>query len=162
MAIDAPIEPDSAVEPLSEAALAQFRPVFDLIEWSADDDGTGMLLRMLEAETWEDLNTEQSLPALKDLAPCRLKILGIRKRESEMDGRMPIYLIVEAINLATGGAVTFNTGAGNPFIALAMLNKFGNFPAIVEVRAADKLTKRGYRPLNLTVEGAESPKKPRR
>lgn len=155
MAANPTSTPAAEVEPLPEALLAQFKPILDSIPWDEDDDGTGILTRMLEAQTWEDLNVLGNLPSLESLSPCRLKVLKIAKRESDLGGRMPVYLLVDAVNPDSGEMVKFNTSAGQPFLAMAMLHHMGNLPALIEVKPSDKPTRRGYRPLNLTVLAAD-------
>lgn len=145
---------EAEIEPFSDALLAQFAPVLESIPWDVDDNGEGMLSRMLSAEKWEDLNVVSKLPAFRDLAPCRLKVEAIAKRESDIGGKIPVYLMVDCINLDTGERLRAQTSAGQPFLAMAMLHHLGNLPAVIEVRFSDKVTRSGFKPLNVTVEGA--------
>lgn len=154
MATKPPPVNEAEVEPFSDALMAQFAPVLESIPWDADDNGEGILSRMLNAEKWEDLNATGKLPAFRDLAPCRLKVESISKRESDIGGKMPVYLMVDCVNLATGEKLRAQTSAGQPFLAMAMLHHLGNLPAVIEVKFADKVTRSGFKPLNVTVEGA--------
>lgn len=145
------------VEPYSDALMAQFQPVLEAIPWDVDDGGEGMLSRMLEAETWEDLNVNSKLPAFRDLAPCRLKVLRISKRESDIAGKVPVYLMVDYEDPDKGTSGRAQTSAGQPFLAMAMLHHMGNLPAMIELTFADKLTRSGFKPLNIKVLAADGP-----
>lgn len=158
-----PIDPEaSVVEPYSDALMAQFAPVLEAIPWDVDDGGESMLMRMLEAKDWEDLNINAKLPAFRDLAPCELKVMSISKRQSDLGGKVPVYLMVDCVNTSTGEAFRAQTSAGQPFLAMAMLHHMGNLPAMIEVTFADKVTRSGFRPLNIKVLAADGPPPTRR
>jgi hypothetical protein len=135
--------------------VAAFMAILDKVPFAPDGSAEDMFASVLGATSWDDWEGSGSMPALKDLAPVRLKVTSVTKRDSELDGAIPVYLICDAIDVDKGVTVRFNTSAGVPFLKLAMLCAWGNLPALVQVSKALKPTSRGYYPLNLEVLGAE-------
>lgn len=136
------------------AASALLESIPDMV----DDDGSGIYGRLLDAQDWEDLNSESKLPAGKDLVGKRLRVGAIGKRPSDMvaeDGdpgfRLDFYLVIDSVDTATGEMIRWQTSAPGLVLPLAKLHQFGKLPAIVYITQAEKPTKRGFRPINLTV-----------
>jgi len=142
---------DATPERLSDALLAQFQPVIDGVPWADSGGFESIAARMLNATDWVDLNLTGKLPAARDLDGRRLRVTAIAKAESDLDTQIPVYLIVTAYDITTGESVMFQTSAGQPFLALAMLHHLGKLPAVVRIDLTDTL-KSGFRAVNLTVE----------
>lgn len=139
-------------EPLSrEVILAQYSAVLEEIPFAEDDGGLSIIANILTATTWEELNRENELDNLQDFVGKRVKVIKLERRISDIEGGMPWYLMVDAIDADTGELVKINTSAGSPMAKLAMLHHFGNLPALVKVTKAEKATKAGFFPLDVDV-----------
>ena len=141
------------------AVLLAARELMALVPDAPEDDGSGILGRILAADDWEDLNSQTSLPNAKDVANRTLRYTGVVKRESDLetedDGsglRLDHYLVVDAVDIHNGEVVRFQTSAASVTLAIAKMVAFGKVPFVGTIRPVDKPTRRGFRPLNLTVE----------
>lgn len=154
MATNTKAAPGTDVAVYSEDLLTALAPLLDSVPWRATGDGSEMALRILEADSWEDLNDGGKMPSVQSLAPCRLKVTAVSKAESDLEGGFPVYLILEGTNLTTGQPLLAQTGAGQVFLKLVKLAAFDALPAVVQITRSDKATAAGFYPLNLIVEGA--------
>jgi len=134
---------------------AQYARLLDEIPWAADDDGSSIILDLLAATTWEQLNTGGKLPKLETFVGQTLKVLSVEKRASEIEGGMPVYLELLVQAGGKGEPVKVQTSAGSVMVKLTMLHHFGNLPALVLVTKAEKKTRAGFYPLDITIQAAE-------
>jgi hypothetical protein len=151
--------PSSPVPADRATVVAQIKNLLDLVPDAPDDDGSAIMARLLSADTWEDLNAQGSLPSAKDLAPAQLRVTGIVKRLSDLEGeddatgiRLDHYLVVDAVDVNTGEAVRWQSSAPGVVLPLAKLHVWGKLPAVVRLYKAEKKTRRGFTPINLEVQ----------
>jgi hypothetical protein len=145
-------------EPVSrEVLLAQYGALLEQIPLAQDDDGFGLIKDILTATNWQELNRESELDNLQKYVGKTLKIIGMERRVSEIEGGMPWYLMVDAIDVASGELIKLNTSAGTPMAKMTMLHKFNNLPALVKITKTDKATRSGFYPLELEVLGVNDP-----
>jgi hypothetical protein len=144
----------TSIAAVTDMALALSGAIPDAV----DDDGSGIIGRLLEADSWEDLNSEAGLPNGKDVAGRRLITQAIAKRQSDLVAdedssgiKLPFYLVIDAVDERTGEAVRWQTSAPALVVPLMKLHLWAKLPALTEVRKADKPTKRGFYPLNMHV-----------
>lgn len=123
-----------------------------------DDDGFGMVDAILNANSWEDFASDSSkLPKAAEVANMKLKVRELTRRESTIENGddsgldLPWYLVVDSTDIDTGNRVLWQTSAATVVAKLIKLHEMGKLPAVVETRLADKVTKRGFRPVNLSV-----------
>jgi hypothetical protein len=134
----------------------QFAALLEAVPDAVDDDGFGIQQALIEAETWEDLNKESKLPDAPSQAGKHLKVFSIAKRRSEIAEGLPYYLIVESVNTANGEAIRWQTSAASVAIVLVKLHSFGKLPALIRIDKAEKPTKAGFYPCNVTVLGVDA------
>ena len=132
--------------------IAEYTKILESIPEAQDDDGVGFILDVLNAETVDDLNREDSLPSLDSLAPCRLKFLDVVRRPSDLENGMPFYLVVDAMDTRTGEAIRFQTSAGTPMAVIASRWQRGQWPFVASFTKKAEATKGGYHPLQVKVE----------
>lgn len=142
------------------AVLTAARALMDLVPDAPEDDGSGILARIIGAENWEELNSENTLPNAKDMAGRQLRYTAVYKRlsdlETEDDGtglKLDHYLVCDAVDVNKGEMVRFQTSAGSVALAIAKMVAFGKVPFIGTIKQSEKTTRRGFRPLNLTIDG---------
>ena len=153
-----PAPPQGLVVADRAAVLEAATALLDLIPDAVDDDGSGIIARLLDAESWEDLNQDSKLPAGKDIHGRDLVVRGMVKRFSDIEPedddlgvRLPHYLVIDSVYSGKGTEVRWQTSAPGLVIPLCKLYVWGKLPATVHIHQADKPTKRGFRPLNLEV-----------
>lgn len=157
------VESDSAVSAVSssvvtkDAVRTQVIGLMEAIPFG-DDDGFGMVQTILDATDWEDFAHDSSkLPKASEVANTKLRVREITRRESTIENGddsgldLPWYLVIDSTDIETGNRVLWQTSAATVVAKLIKLHNMGKLPAVVETRLADKVTKRGFRPVNLSV-----------
>jgi len=129
-----------------------------LIPDAPDDDGSAIMARLLSATDWEEFNSQTKLPSGKEVTRRELVVRGLVKRPSELEAepdgtglRLDHYLVIDSVELGKGTELRWQTSAPALVIPLAKLYVWKKLPAVVRVDQAEKATRRGFRPLNLTV-----------
>lgn len=146
-------------EPITrEVLLAQYGDILQEIPMAEDGDGFGIIVDILNATSWEDLNRDAEMDDMRDWVGKRIKVTNMIRRESTLDNGMPWYLIVDAVDVKSGELVKINTSSGSIMAKLAMLHHWGNIPAVMTVTKAEKATKAGFHPLDVTIEAVEPTK----
>ena len=147
------------IQPVSsQAILEQYGQMLLAVPMADDDDGSGIIAGILQANRPEDLNQQSQLPKAEDYLGTMIKVERIERRESSLeDNTMGYYLVVRGVTADQHQApVVFGTGSVGITAVLVKLWAHGWLPAVVEVRRSDKETKAGRRPLNLYVHGANA------
>ena len=130
----------------------------DSIPEAVDGDGAGMVADILNAESVDQLVGETEFPSAKDIAErypnqmFRLEPNLVRREstiESETDYKMPFYIIA-SLRSQNGETIRFNTSAATVLAKVLKLHQFNALPAVVSFSLADA-TKKGFRPVNMTV-----------
>lgn len=134
-----------------ETAVEKFTELVTMIPEGGDDDGSGIILDILNATDWADLNREAELPDARDMAGRDLVFTDATRHVSTIDGGLPFYLIVNAVDKETGEAVRFNTSAGSIITKLAKLWQLGCWPFRGVISATTKPTRAGFYPLDLAI-----------
>lgn len=123
-----------------------------------DDDGYGMVQSILDADNWEDFASDSSkLPKAAEVSNRKLKVRELTRRESTIENGddsgldLPWYLVIDSTDIETGDRVLWQTSAATVVAKLIRLYEMNKLPAVVETRLSDKTTKRGFRPVNLSV-----------
>lgn len=141
------------VQPIStEALMEQFGSMFMAIPLAEDDDGTGILLNILQANRPEDLNVGGELPEAEDMIGQDLVVRSIERRESTRDdNELGYYLVVRGTEGTHHKPFVFGTGSKGITAALVKLYAHGWLPALCKVEKSAKATKGGFYPLNLKI-----------
>lgn len=151
--------PDGAVVPISEDGPVVLRPdivmayeamIADVPE--AGGDGFEAILQaVLDAQGLQDLDAPWRSSGLEDWANLPLRITGLKRMPSDYDGGLPFFLVVQAVQPATGEIVTITTGAVSIVAQLAKAWSAGWFPLDVIPRKAARPSARGFYPMHLEV-----------
>lgn len=135
--------------PPREVALAKFAELVMAFP-EGDDDGTGIILDILNATDWEDLKESKSeLPDARDMVGRDLIFTEATRHVSTIEGGLPFYLIVNAVDRKSGELVRFNTSAASVITKLGKLYALECWPFRGKITKADKPTKAGFYPLDL-------------
>lgn len=137
------------VVPAAQKAAAQFAQMLTAIppidtEGLADD----ILLSILNADTLDALNASGTYPT-DDLDQKILEIESIERGESTIDGGLGWYLLVHAVLIESGEAITFSTGSRTICAQLVKAFTMGELPARVVFERAKTPTAAGFYPQQL-------------
>lgn len=138
-----------------EMVLREYGRVLETIPEPASDDGTGMVIDILNAKDADSLLGETELPSAADIADRfpRVEFVlqnNLIRRESTLENGLPFYVIGTLTN-ASGQSIRINTSAATVLAKIAKLYDFGALPARVSFTRTSKPTKAGYLPVNMTV-----------
>lgn len=137
-----------------QAAIAAFANLVTQVPEATDDDGTGIIGRILEANDVSDLMAEDGLPSSQDLAGKTLRVFSIARRPSDNPSMTGFYLIVEAEEVSTHKEYRHSAGGEQAVAMLSKLHVLGAFPATV--RYDEVTTKGGKTAINCKVIEANS------
>jgi hypothetical protein len=142
--------PSQALVPTdASASLALIQDIIATIP-QADEDPTERMAAFIltqPAERWDELWA--GLPSIRDYAGKRLAIHAIRARESDFEGPLGIYFILDATDLQTGAHELVSCSSQMSMIQLLALHRDKRFPVTVEVVQKEKKTARGFHPIHL-------------
>ena len=125
----------------------------------ADTDPTERMVAFITtqpAEKWESLWA--GLPSARDYVGRPIIVHDLRARESDFEGPLGVYLILDATDVETGAHELISCSSQMSIVQLVTLRRRGQLPAKVEFVAKDKPTKAGFRPIHLRyLGGANAP-----
>ena len=152
-------ETSTALAPArSESALALVRDILGEIA-QADEDPTPRMAEFIfnhPPEEWEDLFAK--LPSIKDAVGGRFVVHDMRARESDFEGPLGVYLILDVTDAKTGEKGLLSCSSQMSIVQLLSLKRQDRLPATVEVVQKDKPTKAGFKPIHLRyISGGERP-----
>ena len=139
----------------SPAILAAFTDLVTTIPEAPEDDGMGMILRILNVETWDELQESGKLPSSLDLAGRDVTVTGVFRKPSDNPTATGFYLLCDAVDKRTGEAWKFTAGGAQTVATLAKLHQLGAFPAVVHFETV--ATRSGQTAVNALVKAASSP-----
>lgn len=143
-------EDDTAVQPVSaEAQLARYDAMIMAVPEATEDDGTGMVLQVLNATNWEAVNLGDKLPSFKDLIGKEFQVLAVERRIGDEQFGGGWYLVADCVDKRTGETFRAQTSAGVAMAQLVALHNLGAFPVILRVESAN--TRGGREAVNLRV-----------
>jgi hypothetical protein len=115
----------------------------------------GILEAIALAGSAADLDAPWNANGLGKYAGVPLVVTGIRKMQSDFEGPLPWFLIVDGAVLSTGEKIAATTGALGVVAQLVRAHALGAFPWACIPRYSKRATAEGYYPMHL--EGAKSP-----
>lgn len=139
-----------------QAAIAAFANLVTQVPEATDDDGTGIIGRILEANDVADLMADDGLPSSKDLAGQVLRVFSVARRPSDNPSMTGFYLIVDAEEVTKQTDARHSAGGEQAVAVLAKLHQLGAFPAVI--RYDQVTTKGGKDAINCKVIEASSPR----
>lgn len=150
MAENTEVIPRTRTEILNQGeAIIQLRPMLDAIPKLGEQGEDEIALRILTAETLEDVFAAVGAQGLVDFLNTPIMVMGIRWGESSFENGLGVFLVVDA--LAAGDRrVTLTTGAATPMVQLVKAHALGRLKGLTVIpRKAETPTKNGYYPLHL-------------
>lgn len=137
--------------PVDDGALAAYLSGSETIQTQDPDEVVhGIVARVLAAGSLEDVLNKQAVVKLKDYVGRPLTVLGVRWGESDYEGGVPFYAIVDAVVEATGEKVVASCGGQQVLAQLYMMAKHDWLPARVTVDTVERPTRGGFYPIWLT------------
>lgn len=140
------------------AVITAAEALLNMIPDMPESDGSGIFAAILNAESWEDLSRQGSLPNGKDMIGVEQTIRDVFKMPSDLapseDGgglKLSHFLIIDATTQKDHKPIRWQTSAGGLVLPITKLYTWGKLPAAVTVTTPEDTTRRGYKPLNLTV-----------
>jgi hypothetical protein len=119
---------------------------------TGDDGYERLLLQLAGASDPSQLDAPWRAEGMRAYINEPLEVRGLRRIESDYEGGLPFFLVVDAASIATGELVTFTTGSVTVVAQLAKANQLGAIPGWrVIPRQADRPSERGFYPQHLEV-----------
>lgn len=144
-----------AVAITPEKALAAYAGMIMAIPEAPESDGSEIIAAILMATSIDELQGTSKLPAGKELVGKTLRIDGITRFQSDIEGGLGHYLVVDATDTGSGEVIKWQTSAGALMATLVKLHFSDAFPAIVEITSST--TRSGMVAVNAIVHGASNP-----
>jgi hypothetical protein len=145
---------EPALAPIESASpLDVIKQTLDLVPQADEDPTERMAAYILSqpAERWEELWA--GLPSIREFVGETITVHDMRVRESDFEGPLGLYLILDATWDKTGEKKLISCSSQMSMIQLVTLRKRGQLPVKVEVVQKDKPTKAGFRPIHLRYLG---------
>jgi hypothetical protein len=150
----APTVPDALATTTQQVGLSVLQEIIQTIP-TADEDPTERMAAFIlthPAEEWDTLFA--GLPSIRDYVGREITVNAIRVRESDFEGPVGIYLILDAVDVQTGKAELISCSSQMSMVQLLALYRDKKLPVRVEVVQKDKPTKAGFRPIHLRYVGS--------
>ena len=122
----------------------------------ADEDPTERMAQFIlnnPPERWEELWA--GLPSIRDAKGDTFTIEAVRARESDFEGPLGVYLILEVRYPGAEETNLISCSSQMSMVQILALVKGKRLPAKVQVVEKDKPTKAGFRPIHLRYLGAQ-------
>lgn len=105
--------------------------------------------RVLDAETVDDVLADDSAIGADEILGVPIQIWSVKVNESEVQGALPFYAVIEGVRQDTGENVVVTCGSVKVCAQLMKLDRLKAFPVVVKIVKKDKATLAGYFPLAL-------------
>lgn len=154
--ITPPAETEALAPVTATTALALVKDVLETIP-QADEDPTERMAAFIMAhppEEWETLWA--GIDSVKDHVGEQITVHAMRARESDFEGPLGLYLILDVTLRATGEKTLISCSSQMSMVQLLALYRAGRLPATVEIVQKDKPTKAGFKPIHLRYISATS------
>lgn len=138
---------------LKPETLKLFATMASGIPESQGDATDGILLSILGAKTWDELDDAWDTTKSEKLVDKEMRIDTLIRRPSEYAGGLGVYLVVQGVDMTTNEPVTFTTGAISVVGQLVGAYFNGWLPLYAILRRATKPTANGYYPQHLEFIG---------
>jgi hypothetical protein len=145
-----------AAEPEQALAVTQNPTALALVQQilghiaQADEDPTPRMQDFIfnhPPEEWEGLFAK--LDSVKDHVNDRFIVHDMRARESDFEGPLGVYLILDVTDLQTGEKGLLSCSSQMSMVQLLALKRQDRLPATVQIIEKDKPTKAGFKPIHL-------------
>lgn len=121
-----------------------------------DDDGAlGIVAQIMNASSVEDLDSAWDTVEAEELLGVKQIITNARYAMSDYEDGLGIFLVIDAINVATGEAFIWTTGSVSVVAQIVKAHHAGWFPLACILQQAKKPTKDGNFPQHLAIYRVE-------
>lgn len=145
--------PDSGAIVISEATRAKLVEVFEQIPDAEGEGAERLLLQLLNADSWEQLDDPWDTERSKAWIGKDLIVRDLIRRPSDYTDGLAWFLVVFAVNPVDGQEVVLTSGSFAVASQLAIAYTRGWLPLHVTWLEAERPTKDGYKPHHLRING---------
>jgi hypothetical protein len=118
----------------SSAALEQIMGNAELAPDDSTDITRSIVEGILRAQSVDEVFQEIGTTATKDFVGQPIKVLDVKLNEGQLEGEKTVYMLINAVVLATGESIILNSGAPNIVGKLWRLRELGKLPINVAVK----------------------------
>lgn len=108
-----------------------------------------IIAKVLSAESADDVLAVEDTVSLKDIVDQELRVNDVKWNRSKLDGRHPVYAVIDATRIADGERMVVTTSASRVMAQLLKLAQLGALPRDVIARQSGQPTEDGFYPLRL-------------
>lgn len=123
--------------------LADATPEFEDSEQATRD----IVMQILQAEDVDAVLEGANVTPARDLLGVPLRINGAKAKKSAYEDGATMYVLIDAVNLATGEMVKISCGARNVMAQLFRTYQLNGFPLDCRILESERPTAEGFRPL---------------
>ncbi len=134
---------------MDSTELMLYRSMLDAIPYSEDDGFSAIMSQIANAASPEDLDSAFNADGLRDWVNKEIVIEDVKKADSDFQGDLGVFLILDFYDKESGEKVTATTGAQSIMCQVMMAYVKGWLPLNCIVRQKDKPTKKGFYPMHL-------------
>ena len=120
-----------------------------------EDPTEAMLALVLNAASPAEWNAIFQSESLKDYAGRQVRLNAFRTADSDFEGGLAKYLILDATDLKSGERVVLTCSSVMSIAQIVNAVNRGVWPIDVEIVQKDKPTKAGFRPIHLRYLGGQ-------
>lgn len=141
------------------ALIARFAEMVGLLPAAEDTEGGAerIIEAILNAKTWEDLDAPWRARGGEAYLGKPQRIERVTTRPSDYAKGLGVYVVVEAVDLSNGEAITWTTGSISIVAQLVKAYCVGGLPLFATIRQAERPTADGYYPQHLEVTDSGGP-----
>lgn len=136
-----------------EAVIEAFTDLVLQVPEADAGDIADLLGPILDAQGWEQLGEQGSLPSSKTLVGVQLRVDSLSRKPSDNPTRTGFYLLAEGARLDTGEVLRFTAGGEQAVAVLSKLHQLKALPAFVRFDSVS--TRSGNDAINCTVLGRD-------
>lgn len=114
----------------------------------ATEQASGIVRRIMDAKTAEDVLGESTVTHARDILDTPLQVLTVHWNKSTLAEGLPIYAVLDCVD-DDGAPVTVTCGGVRVMAQVARLAELGALPARVRILESERPTAAGFRPLRL-------------
>lgn len=135
--------------PVPITALDQYAGMLAEVPEAGADAWESIVTAIAGAATIDEIDAPWQADGLKEYKDSPLRVTAIRKMPSDFDGGWGLYLVVDAVDVASGEKVVTTTGSVACVAQLVKAHALKAFPVVVIPRVAPKPSRNGFFPMHL-------------
>lgn len=140
-----------AVQIADETVIQAYQSMLMAIPEVEEGSYAGILMQLASATNVYDLDAPFRSDSLATFKDQEIEVRSVRRSESEYEGGLGQFLIVDFVLLASGEKFTLSTGSVTTVAQIARAVSLGIMPFRCIPRVAAKPTKKGFYPQHLEI-----------